>query len=422
MRYEAETMRYIAAHTTIPVPHVYRCGTAAENPTGLGPFIIMDWIDSHQNMSRSIKDQTRPLQDAPVLDPAVDKAKLEKVYRQMANILLQLHHLEFPRIGSLSGNAGNLTPLPGDDTMDSTVKRLNKMHLAAKRDKITVSGRPLIQSMSDLIVHNNCPNTPTGTILPPPSRTYTSARAWFAALADMHLATLILQRNDCLKDADDARDMYISRQLLRNLARDNKLVTAPDDDFGLFSEDFRPANVLVDENDNIVGVIDWEFAYVAPAQFSYDPPWWLLIMKPQDWEEVKDGGCRYKEWMRVYEPKLEIFLRVLREEEFNVRGGAANGRPLSQRMKESWDSGAWILNYAIRDFWAFDYLWWMFLDERFFGPNEDKDHKARLDLLTDAQREVMEEFVERKMREKEEGGIGHWSEEEAAAVLKKFMV
>ena len=91
-------------------------------------------------------------------------------------------------------------------------------------------------------------------------------------------------------------------------------------------------------------------------------------------------------------------------------------------MKESWDSGDWILSYALRDFWAFDYLWWTFLDERFFGPNEERDHKARLDLLTDAQRKVMEEFVERKMREKEEGGIAHWTEEEAAAVLKKFMV
>jgi hypothetical protein len=37
MRFEAETMIYVAARTTIPVPSVYRYGTAAENPTGLGP-------------------------------------------------------------------------------------------------------------------------------------------------------------------------------------------------------------------------------------------------------------------------------------------------------------------------------------------------------------------------------------------------
>lgn len=42
VRYEAAVMRYIAANTTIPVPHVYHHATAAENPIGIGPFIIMD--------------------------------------------------------------------------------------------------------------------------------------------------------------------------------------------------------------------------------------------------------------------------------------------------------------------------------------------------------------------------------------------
>lgn len=41
-RYEAATMRYIAENTTIPVPKVYHYGTAAENPIGIGPFIIME--------------------------------------------------------------------------------------------------------------------------------------------------------------------------------------------------------------------------------------------------------------------------------------------------------------------------------------------------------------------------------------------
>lgn len=177
--------------------------------------------------------------------------------------------------------------------------------------------------------------------------------------------------------------------------------------------------MLVDEDDNLVGVIDWEFAYAAPAQFSYDPPWWLLIMKPEDWEKGEER-CRYEEWMSVYEPRLGTFLRVLREEEARLE--VVDGTPLSQRMKESWDSGAWMVNYALRDFWLLDYLWWTFLDERFFGPNEERDHTARVGLLTDAQREVMEEFMERKMREKEAGEIGHWTDEDAAAVLKKFLV
>jgi hypothetical protein len=399
IRYEAETMRYVAAHTTIPVPRVYRYGTAAENPTGLGPFIIMDWVEHHQNMSRALLDPTRPPQDRPVLDPSIGEAKLEKLYRQMANILLQLHALRFPRIGSLAREQDNED---GD---------------------VNVKGRPLIQSMSHLVLHNNAPAS-SSTVLPPPERTYDSASEWFCALADMQMAALALQRNDCVDDAEDARDKYVARQLLRNLAGDDRLVTAGDDAFRLFSEDLRPANVLLDEDANVVGVIDWEFAYVAPTQFSYDPPWWLLLLEPEDWKHGEDGN--YKEWMKTYEPRLQTFLRVLKEEEqeLSVSGGGGSEKqiPLSQRMKESWDSGAWMVNYAVRKIFSFDYVWWMFLDERFFGPNKENDYHARVGLLTDTQREIMEEFVERKMREKEEGELGHWNDKDATAVLKKVLV
>lgn len=70
-------MRYVAANTTIPVPRIYHYGSAAENPTGLGPFIIMDYIEHHQNMSRALQDPKRPVDDRPVLDPDIDQEKLE---------------------------------------------------------------------------------------------------------------------------------------------------------------------------------------------------------------------------------------------------------------------------------------------------------------------------------------------------------
>jgi hypothetical protein len=54
-----------------------------------------------------------------------------------------------------------------------------------------------------------------------------------------------------------------------------------------------------------VGVIDWEFAYTAPAQFNFDPPWWLLLEDPEYWL----GGD--KPWMKAYEPRLQTFLRVM---------------------------------------------------------------------------------------------------------------
>ncbi|KAK8135220.1 phosphotransferase family protein [Apiospora sp. TS-2023a] len=266
-RYEVATMRYVAAHTTTPVPHIYHHGTAAENPSGLGPFIIMDYIDHHQNMSRELLDPAREDQRA-ILDPNVSEEKLELLYGQMANILLQLSNLKFPLLGSL---------------------------------------------VDEKVVHNDAP----ASILP--SKTYTSSNEWYRALADLHMAQLALQHNSAVEDEDDARDKYVARQLFRNLAAKNRLFPYPaprggvlntaNEEFRLFSEDLRPANVLLDKDLRVVGVIDWEFAYAAPAQFSYDPPWWLLVREPEDWP----GG--YRPFMEIYEPRLRTFLRVLEREE-----------------------------------------------------------------------------------------------------------
>lgn len=391
----------MAAHTTIPVPHIYHYGTAAENPTGLGPFIIMDYIDHHQNMSRALLDPELPIDERPVLNPNISDDKLELLYGQMANILLQLSTLKFPRIGSLVEERGQNT--------------------------VCVGGRPLTANMNDIVVHTNTP----ANILP--SQTYASTSEWYSALADMNMAQLVFQHNDAVEDEDDARDKYVARQLFRNLATERRLVPElfkTDEEFRLFSEDFRPANVLLDKDLRVVGVIDWEFAYAAPAQCSFDPPWWLLLLEPEYWT---DG---YREWMKAYEPRLQTFLRMLEAEENKMAAmslaekvngisltGSGNSEPaLSQRMRESWEKQTWLLNYAARKSWAFDCIWWKFLDERYFGPNENQDSQARLEFLSKPQMEIMQSFVARKMEESRNRKINKWGDDDAAALLAETLV
>jgi hypothetical protein len=393
-------MRYVAANTTIPVPHVYHYGTAAENPTGLGPFIIMDYIEHHQNMSRELLDPERAADKRPILDPNISAEKLEFLYSQTASILLQLSFLMFPRIGSLVEKEG--------------------------RTFISVKGRPLIVNMNDLVVHTNAP----ASILP--SQPCASASEWYRALADMHMAQLAFQRNDAVEDEGDARDKYVARQLFRKLAAERRLASDPksDDGFTLFSEDFRPANILLDEDLRVVGVIDWEFAYAAPTQFSFDPPWWLLLEEPEHWA----GG--YRAWMEAYEPRLRTFLRALEAEEekmaaakvaekvgrLSLASGGKTEAPFSQRMRESWEKRTWMLNYAARKSWAFDFIWWKFLDESYFGSNENQDYQARLELLSESQKEVMETFVTRKMEESRNPEIVKLGDEYAAELLAELLV
>ncbi|KAH7176323.1 phosphotransferase family protein [Dactylonectria macrodidyma] len=379
--YEAATMKHIAAHTSIPVPHIYHYGTGAENPTGLGPFIIMDYIEHHQTMNEALVDPALSPGERPVLNPAIDEERLEFMYRQMANILLQLFNLRFPRIGSV---------------------------VEAKRKyAASITGRPLTRNMNDMIMQTNTPESvlPTGT--------FGSTSEWFRTLGNMHMAQLVFQRNDAVDNLEDAREKYVARQLLRNLSTEGRLVPEPPkpsepsrrrEDFILFSEDFRPANVLINVNLEIVGVVDWEFAFAAPARLSYAPPWWLLLKKPEYWI----GG--YREWVVAYEPRFQTFLRALVAEERRMAATRSaftpytNGKaepPLSQRMVETWTKRDWVLTYAMRKSWSFDFLWWKYLDEYFYGPNATQDYNSRLHLLTQPQKDAMDAFVARKMEESE---------------------
>ena len=74
-----------------------------------------------------------------------------------------------------------------------------------------------------------------------------------------------------------------------------------------------------------------------------------------------------------------------------------------------------MINYAARDSWAFDFIWWKFLDERYFGQNDDQDHRARLHLLSEAQKTAMDALVVTKADERLHRRIFEWDEGSAAA-------
>ena len=76
-----------------------------------------------------------------------------------------------------------------------------------------------------------------------------------------------------------------------------------------------------------------------------------------------------------------------------------------------------MLDYAARKSWAFDFIWWKFLDNRYYGPNENQDYQARLELLSEPQRKVMEIFLAQKMEESRNREIVKWEDEHATDCL-----
>jgi hypothetical protein len=397
---EAATARFVAQNTRIPVPQVLCYGLSGPD-SEVGPFTIIQYVENRGCMSHALAMPNEDLTEAHMLNPTISEDMLEIFYGKAAVHLLQLFEPNFPRIGSLA------------QTDENT---------------FSVAGRPITLNMNNMIHLANIPRA----ILPPKDRTYGTADEWYIMLADMHMAQLVFQRNDLVKTADDCRTKYVARQLFRRLAKQGRLSTfgfAGDDwsaqsksrtstlfpapcgssSFRLWCDDLRAGNILLNEADDIAAMIDWEFAYAAPTQFALDPPWWLLLNVPEMWH----SGIG--DWTKVYDVRLKTWLRAMENAEASPKM-KAKGYALSIYMRESWETGRFWLNYAARKSWAFDTIFWRYLDEEFFGSREGDiaKHdlwKTRVHLLSERESSAMELFVERKMEESKQRILVDWEDE-----------
>jgi hypothetical protein len=401
---EAAITAYISQHTHLPVPKVFYSGIDSD----VGPFMIIQDLGSRRGMGQALETPREDPDEIPVLHPDISESKLKSLYIGMARCLLQLAQPTFPRIGAL------IETTPGS---------------------YHVKGRPITLNMNNMVQLSNIPKS----IFPLEGTTYQTTDEWYTVLAEMQIATLLFQHNDMISSEDDCRTKYVARQLFRKLAKQGRLskfgfaeddwsasskdaramLTAPDGSgsFRLWSDDFRPANVIIDENDQILGAIDWEFAYVGPTQFILDSPWWLLLEVPEMWNDGIDS------WTNTYERRLKTWLSAIEEAEKDMSPGQFL---LSAYMRESWETGRFWLNYAARRSWAFDTIYWKYLDERFFGERGEHVHteqlwKARIHLLSEEERATMESLVQTKMEESTKRILVEWDDAEARHRLSSLL-
>ncbi|PLB43302.1 hypothetical protein P170DRAFT_419194 [Aspergillus steynii IBT 23096] len=366
---EVAVMRYIQDRTSIPVPFVLHWGAKTESPLELGPFVLMEYIEHDTNMYDALNIPGCPRAERGILDPDISEEKLETLYGEVANILLQFSTLSLPRIASL------------DQIDDFTWE---------------VTRRPLSMSMNELIRLGSLPQSKL------PCTTFDTASSYFEALAELHISHLANQRNDAIDSADDCRRKFIARRLFLKLAREGRLTGKQsrfeNGPFKLWCDDFRPANILLNQDLKIAGVVGWEYTYAAPVEFSHAPPWWLLIEKPEYWPSGLEG------WCTEYERRLGTFLRamIVQEDKAIKQGQLAEEQRLSGPMRDSWESGDFWIVYAARNNFAFDAIFWEKIDGRFFGSSScsvEDVWRERLYLLTGGEKEEMEELVALKVGE-----------------------
>lgn len=355
---EVSTMRYVAQYTSIPIPQVLGSGTCA-----VGPYIVMTFVEgkllSEYLTAPSAKTERN------VLDPNVSGSTLRRAYREMAKILIELSKCQFPRIGAITQDGSGIW---------------------------SVDRRVLTFNMNELVSLGNYPPKEF------PTHPFSTANDYFEALAEVHMRHLITQRNDAVNDEADCRKKYVARRLFLKIMQQfsTSYRYGP---FRLFCDDFRPSNVIVDGDLNVRGIIDWEFSYVAPSEFTYSAPWWLLLAYPGGWE----GGL--DDFSAAYLSRLKVFLEALQEceDEAIAKGSLLETQRLTEHMKESVHSGQFWVCYAARSSYEFDDIYWKFIDPKYYG--EFTSIQDRITLLSPQEQDDLESFVPLKMQQATEGGL-----------------
>jgi hypothetical protein len=108
LRREVAAMKLVQQSTMIPVPKIHAWGLSEQNPLGLGPFIVMDYVHGE-----SLGGLWRESNKNRVLRADIAEHDLRKVFRQIAGFYLELSDLKFSSAGSLS--------IKDDDSIEADV-------------------------------------------------------------------------------------------------------------------------------------------------------------------------------------------------------------------------------------------------------------------------------------------------------------
>ncbi|KAH0371531.1 hypothetical protein KCU65_g1677, partial [Aureobasidium melanogenum] len=354
LRREVAVLRHIEHNTRIPVPKFIAFGSALENEDPeVGPFIITTWVEG-VSLQSVLEELPRP-EWGPVLRDDIDDEIYYKIYSQMADILLELASTDFNKIGSLTMSENNNHPTWSIVTRPLTIK----MNEIESDDYVIVDdhSKPPFENATDYMEH----------------------------LLQQSTKHLYDQRNS-VEDAEDARREFIVRRRTQALLPyfKSRYDTSP---FKLYCDDMHPRNILVDSSTyQITAVIDWEWTYTAPQDFSYTIPSWLILEKPSAW--IESSKTKFKKQVMLFTQALED---AERKREHLSPEQRDEGR-MSTAMRQSFEDGTFWFKQMLLSVHTFDgEIYWPHLE-----PFLEK--RGLLEVGIPDEKEI-EEFVAMKMRD-----------------------
>ncbi|ATY64153.1 kinase-like domain [Cordyceps militaris] len=222
---EVATLRYIRSQTSIPVPVVCAFGddaTLTDDKTQHQSFLISEFVGGTPLYSDRLAD--------------ADDAARKRFFLQLFDYLAQLRSLEFQQLGSLMP-ATTASPSVGNLMSFSTNSfRLQLPSFTTAKDYI-LSQFDILQRQATI-----------------PIADYSETDSRYELFA---LHTVKTSFDEFASDVD----------------------ASTDEPFVLNHADLHLANILVDEDLNILGIIDWEFANIVPLRL-FMPPLWAIYQAP----------------------------------------------------------------------------------------------------------------------------------------------
>ncbi|KAH0203617.1 hypothetical protein KCU99_g3593, partial [Aureobasidium melanogenum] len=239
-------------------------------------------------------------------------------------------------------------------------------------------------------LRENCPNIPLPRLLgmgfpgTQTDTTYTSAEYFIHDTLSYQDHRMTHQMNAIL-DEDDGVHQLSALVGIRALLPHFWNLESRKGPFVLSLPDLHASNIFVDDDWNIVGIIDLEFAPVVPIQMVQVPHW------------LTDKGVD-----ELHGPELDIYKRhydefenILEQEEETL----ARDHSYSQRLRREWETGRMWYVMALGSINAFPGIFEQHLQPRFF----EKDFETHIQgkPLSRLWCEDVDSFIAKKLRDYE---------------------
>ena len=216
MRSEVATLQFLDG-INIPTPKIYDFDSDENNPVGV-PYILMEKLEGTSVGSSLVL--------------AFSPENRLKVLRQLADIYIKLLKHPLDKMGSFS------------------------------QPNSTQIGPFAVESLTDRQEGQMRPTGPCSSI-----------QDYYKAGIELTLKLILRQEMYTNRPVDA---YLIHRYLLDNVARVFSFNDLDDGKFYLRHADDKGDHILIDEDFNITGIIDWEWAYTAPKSVAFNSPIALL--------------------------------------------------------------------------------------------------------------------------------------------------